>query len=707
MTKVHTWDVNGKRQIDVPFSEKLEIRSDEDTTTLIIRCFFTEQYTNRTTIKEEKIVVYASKYKVIKANKRLTYLPGSSFTAKFNVTYHNDEPAILVTLLVEVEGNIVGAGFFRPNQMNRYPFKLLMSEKLIPRSKIFVATIVRKSFIYGDVELSINDFGNPLEIKIEENISEDGVDPGDEIELGIRGRPGAYVSLAAYDQRLMQQIVEYRGNHDIVFAEVWEMFDNYFDRSRYSYDKLTDLGIFAVVTDDTIQITSEPSVFNVWHSARGIYPDAPRYGMPGPYRTDFWESWLWQNLTIPPSGRAELVVTVPHSTTSWFITGISIDPKYGLGIVNKPITFSTVKIFFILDHLPHSIKRGETISLHFTIFSSMQEVFEATVTLFNSKNQLLLIDRPAEDMNETKSVFVPANSDASVSFLVKAMKLGELEIQVNASIMQGVISDSFKKIVMVHPEDVVVLRSKRIQFDRDSPSNQSFDIPLLMDNKAEDRDVPVDLIVYPDQQSLKDLQNSYNVSVYHDRFEELMHVNSDFHENITIKSIPLIWDLYHLNGKIARKLSVIVMSSGSGTIQINWQYRLNLIYFKPRFNLQITKLPTPTKWMKELHICCSFIPKKRDNHSNGTVVEVSIPIGYAMDSHNVVEETTINPMSRIEILHDGTTVLVYFNHMGNEASCFSVFAYRRYKNRVRHPSYIKVQDFYRPALNIVKMFDFH
>ncbi|XP_049543763.1 uncharacterized protein LOC125956187 [Anopheles darlingi] len=111
--------------------------------------------------------------------------------------------------------------------------------------------------------------------------------------------------------------------------------------------------------------------------------------------------------------------------------------------------------------------------------------------------------------------------------------------------------------------------------------------------------------------------------------------------------------------------------------------------------------------MKKLHICCSFIPKKKDNYSNGTVVEVSIPIGYAMENHTVVEETTINPISKIEILHDGTTVIVHYNHIGNESKCFNVFAYRRYKNRVRHPSYIKVQDTYRPELNAVKMFDFH
>ncbi|XP_050093532.1 uncharacterized protein LOC126576341 [Anopheles aquasalis] len=110
---------------------------------------------------------------------------------------------------------------------------------------------------------------------------------------------------------------------------------------------------------------------------------------------------------------------------------------------------------------------------------------------------------------------------------------------------------------------------------------------------------------------------------------------------------------------------------------------------------------------KKIIMRLSFIPKKTDDHSNGTLVEVSIPIGYAMESHNVVEETTINPISRIEILHGETTLQVFYNRIGNETTCFSVFAYRRYKMPQKHPSYIMAQDVFRPELNAVKMFHFH
>ncbi|XP_050094515.1 uncharacterized protein LOC126577133 [Anopheles aquasalis] len=419
--------------------------------------------------------------------------------------------------------------------------------------------------------------------------------------------------------------------------------------------------------------------------------------MPQPYRTDFWESWLWQNFTIPSSGRIQHVQRVPHTATSWCITGFSIHPEFGLGIVNQPIKFSTFKIFFIIDHLPHSIQRGETISLHFTVFSSLDEEFEATVTMFNAKNQTQFINRPTGETNETIIVMVPPKSDAPVSFLVKALKVGEMEIRLNASIMQGIISDSFKKMLKVLPEDIAIQRSETINFHSETPSNEtSFNVSLSIDERAVNSSILIGGTVYPNQKCSKDIPNDYYVSLHYGDKILIIHVNSESKENITIESIPDI-----------RSLTMIVTGSGSGLLQINWQYRLSLMHFKPRFNIQISKVKTPTEWLSQFDICCSFIPKNGMQYSNRTVVEVSIPTGYAMDQHNVQEIPTTNPIIENNVQHDGTTMLVYFNYMVQEETCLSLFAYRRYRLHIRRPSYIMVQDTHRPELNAIEMFDFY
>ncbi|XP_035787225.1 uncharacterized protein LOC118464182 isoform X1 [Anopheles albimanus] len=394
--------------------------------------------------------------------------------------------------------------------------------------------------------------------------------------------------------------------------------------------------------------------------------------MPEPYRTDFWDSWLWQNVTIPPSGRIGLVVTVPHSTTSWCIIGFSIHPEYGLGSVQHPIQFSTKKNIYLLDQLPEFITRGETISLHFTLFSTINETFEATVTMFNAKNQLLFLDGPSGDSTESKIVDVMSNSPTPVSFVVKPMKLGELEIRLNASIMQGVISDSFKKIIKVLPEDLHEGKQVSLNF------NHSFDIPLVGVKKG---CLQMELSFLPKVPAPGfGIINDFNVSLSYGSMQKMFHINP-ISKNIKMKHIL---DTEHIH--------VTVIVNDSRMITVNW--RVRPCY---SFNIEITKQATATKLLKQLNVCCSFIPGIVGQHSNDTLVEVSIPIGYAMENHSVQENTTFNPIDSIEVLHDGTTLKVHYKNMGIETTCFSVFAYRRYRMPLKHPSYIRVQDSYRPG----------
>lgn len=61
------------------------------------------------------------------------------------------------------KGNLVQFGSFTANQMTRYPFEVLMSDKLIPRSKIIAYAIVNKTEVLVNfLDVSINDFGNPV-----------------------------------------------------------------------------------------------------------------------------------------------------------------------------------------------------------------------------------------------------------------------------------------------------------------------------------------------------------------------------------------------------------------------------------------------------------------------------------------------------------------------------------------------------------------
>ncbi|XP_049542530.1 CD109 antigen-like [Anopheles darlingi] len=99
--KPHSWDVNGIRQIYLPFEEESDFFGQIDVS---MKVNFTDQYTNRTISKKKQINLYHSLYKVKIHNKVLTQHPGSPFVTKLKVTYWNDEPAKNVTLLVVAYG---------------------------------------------------------------------------------------------------------------------------------------------------------------------------------------------------------------------------------------------------------------------------------------------------------------------------------------------------------------------------------------------------------------------------------------------------------------------------------------------------------------------------------------------------------------------------------------------------------------------------
>ncbi|XP_035787191.1 CD109 antigen-like [Anopheles albimanus] len=773
-------EIHGKGQIYLPFNEKV-VRDYLPTYDVLLKVTFTEQYSNQTTLKDERITVYNYKYKVTHDTK-LTYRPGLPFTVTLKVTHLNGEPTNNVTLLVKIggaggfpeqsfttnligyiklqvetnettklsflqvsdgkylmlnetiyqlesadmyievklltrvkfnrmlrtmiscshemtnllyyvisKGNIVDTGFFRPNHMNRYSFQVMVSARLIPRSRIVVATTVNNKTILSAVDIFINELGNPLEVNIEENISEDGVDPGDEIELAIRGRPGAFVALAAYDYRLQQ----HGKDHDIFLEDIWEMFNKFHQTDANAAGVISSAGLFVWISDKSITIAERNE-----YEARGMHPDTPRVGMAGPYRTEFWESWLWENVTVPSSGSIELVETVPHSATSWYITGFSIDSEYGLGIVKHPIRFSTINIFFILDHLPKSVKRYEAVWLHFTVFSTLNEAFEATVTMFNTKNQTQFVDENNQDTGEvtaSKNVIVPANSDAPVSFLVNPMKLGELEIRLNASILQGLITDSFKKIIKVLPEDLKVQEgTNRTHIQHGTNSNTSYEIPLSIGKKGENGSIHVAYTVAPDPEAPENIPNNLSLSFHYGNIEEKLHINSEPKKNMSIEPI-----LHHV-----KHFDVNVHGVGYGFFQVDWENRVNLMDYTPSFNLNMTKLATATKLLKQLKVCCSLISENKEYYASKTLVEISIPIGYAMDYHSV-ENATANFISRFEIVHDGTTLMVYYDSITSETTCFTVFAYRRYRMPVKRPSFIKVQDMKHPELNAIQIFSFY
>uniref|UniRef100_A0A182X472 Alpha-macroglobulin receptor-binding domain-containing protein n=1 Tax=Anopheles quadriannulatus TaxID=34691 RepID=A0A182X472_ANOQN len=134
-----------------------------------------------------------------------------------------------------------------------------------------------------------------------------------------------------------------------------------------------------------------------------------------------------------------------------------------------------------------------------------------------------------------------------------------------------------------------------------------------------------------------------------------------------------------------RKVKITVEGIGVGLLEVMYKYRVNLVNFEHRFQLDLQKQNTSSDNELRLKVCANYIPTLRNSHSNMALIEVTLPSGYAVDRNPISEQTTENPIRYIEIRYGGTSVILYFGNMGSERNCFTVTAYRRFKVALNRP----------------------
>ncbi|XP_053670624.1 thioester-containing protein 1 allele S3-like [Anopheles nili] len=556
-----TIDVHGVGQVALRFNGDFQVPQDEDHQNVQVRVTFTEQYTNRTVVKNVQIPVFKYPYRMELVKESPQFRPNYEYQCAVKIQYHNGTAAAGITGKVEVfeldisrdetsnsegliklnlnpgdideftvnmyieenmfnfqervekvetitdgymklelrsqvklnnmlkimvacndqmaffvyyvvsKGNIIDAGYVRLNRQRQYLLQVKAMESMIPKAKIIVATVTNRIVSYDSIDIDFQTLRNNFDLTLDEN----EVKPGNQIELRMSGRPGSYVALAAYDQSLLS----YNNNHDVFWEDILQVFNGFHAIEPNEYDKLHSMGLFGRTLDDIMFEGASDKL-----ARDGLSVGDPSVKLTS-YRTNFPESWLWQNVTIDYSGKRKMIEVVPDATTSWHLTGFSIHPVYGLGIVKKPIELTTVQPFYIVENLPYSIKRGEVVTLQFTLFNNLGGEYAADVTLFNVANQIEFYERPSEDVSFMKSITVPPNVGVPISFLVKARKLGEMVVRVKAKIMLGLETDALEKVIHVIPESLVQKHTESRIFSYDTYDNASFPINLNINKKAD------------------------------------------------------------------------------------------------------------------------------------------------------------------------------------------------------------------------------
>uniref|UniRef100_A0A182QYC9 TEP1-F n=1 Tax=Anopheles farauti TaxID=69004 RepID=A0A182QYC9_9DIPT len=364
------------------------------------------------------------------------------------------------------KGKIIDARLILLNSQTKYRMnQIRASEKMLPKASIIVITVANNNtLVWDSLDVSFPQFGNSLDIRVDET----ELRPSGPVKLTLRGRPGSYVGLTAYDKSLLQSS---QHHHDIVWEDIEELFKRFYEVESTEFDPFNSMGMF-------VRSPTQPTAHYGDRYRRSLFNAHQPPVKLTVYRTSFPESWLWKNVSMGNTEKLALHEYVPDSTTTWYLTGFAISPEHGLGIVKSPIQLVTSKPFYVVESLPYSIKRGEAVVLQFTLFSNLGAEYVANVTLFNVDQQMEFFNQT--HIAYTKSLSVPPGVGTPVSFLVKARKLGEMVIRVRASLMNGAETDALEKFVRVLPENLVynytINQFFQVEYDKKFSKNHSLDV---------------------------------------------------------------------------------------------------------------------------------------------------------------------------------------------------------------------------------------
>ncbi|XP_059349224.1 complement C3 isoform X1 [Ammospiza nelsoni] len=196
--------------------------------------------------------------------------------------------------------------------------------------------------------------------------------------------------------------------------------------------------------------------------SRGPMPPPPGHEDEDPFleddeivsRTLFPESWLWQveQLTEPPNELGVSGKTVPvflqDSITTWEVLAVSLSPTKGL-CVATPYEITVMKQFFIDLRLPYSVVRNEQVEIRAILYNYWLHDITVRVELVHNPD----LCSPSTAKQRFQQVLqMKAQSSRAVPFVIVPLKLGQLDIEVKASVRDRFVGDGVKKKLRVVPE---------------------------------------------------------------------------------------------------------------------------------------------------------------------------------------------------------------------------------------------------------------
>ncbi|XP_035390425.1 complement C3-like [Electrophorus electricus] len=176
-------------------------------------------------------------------------------------------------------------------------------------------------------------------------------------------------------------------------------------------------------------------------------------------RTQFPESWLWEDPELPPcQGNQPCATTtltmrknyMKDSITTWQVLAISLSKTHGICVAD-PYEMVVVKDFFVDLKLPYSAVRNEQLEIKAIVHNFSNRKLKVRLEFLETEH----ICSTASKKGKFRTVVhIDGKSTRSVPYIIIPMELGEHSIEVKASAYDTTLSDGVRKTLKVVSEGV-------------------------------------------------------------------------------------------------------------------------------------------------------------------------------------------------------------------------------------------------------------
>ncbi|KAF8366867.1 tep-1, partial [Pristionchus pacificus] len=137
-------------------------------------------------------------------------------------------------------------------------------------------------------------------------------------------------------------------------------------------------------------------------------------------------------------------------------------------------------------------------------------------------------------------------------------------------------------------------------------------------------------------------------------------------------------------------------AKGSGVVfaQVSYSYYRNTLRDDAPFYCTRDLKETRGGNRLELDLCCNYT--RPGVRSNMAVAEIETLSGYKFDEEYENEIVSAKDVQRVEMENDDTKMNIYFNPLGGDPVCLSLFSDLQYQVAEQKPAQIKLFDYYDP-----------